>query len=99
MLAVEDVYVAPLAPFLKRMGEADFEAGRRDHQLAAAERVVDCFSGPVLDLLRSSPAEALPTALNGGDPAPADPDRRRPLRPEVSGGVLGASRGCEGLFV
>jgi len=59
VLANEDVYVVPLVPFLSRMGDAEFEGGRREAQLHSLELVLMALSGGVLGTLRESPSQLL----------------------------------------
>jgi hypothetical protein len=64
VLACEDVYTAPLLPFLQRMGSLDYGgAAKRDAQLKACEAAMEVFKGPLLEVLRRSPTEALRRAL------------------------------------
>ena len=75
VLACEDVYTVPLLPFLQRMGSLDYGgSNKRDAQLKACESVMEVFKGPLLDVLRQSPTEALRRALEvaGSVQAPGD---------------------------
>jgi len=65
----------PLLPFLQRMGSLDYgSSNKRDAQLKACENAMEVFKGPLLEVLRTSPTEALRRTLEmaGSVQAPGD---------------------------